>query len=462
MHKTRSRTSLLVDEQIQNLSINSLNVSVDSDVEDFRGFPDPTFRYSVTALSSLADNLNLVANMPNQAQNTEQLIAAAGNYGKVLPKFTRNSSTIETFISKVDTYYEKYGNTDNATLNEYVFCLISSRLTDEAENLAATRSDLNTWPLLKAALREKFGDLIDTKILAHEFKFLKIKTHEKLNEFIDRIKVMKTRLDVKVQANENYDAAEKTAYKKINEQTAIEVIYNNCPVMLQNILDVKDDQTLVATTNTVLNYISRHPAEKTPITKFTPNSRPPVMNNPRLVQRPINSQWTNRSYFPQQQNNYPSQYNPTFARPNYQFPPRNNWTNQQPQFFNRNQNTPPQNVNRNTTTQVARPNSNIKTNKFDGTAFRQWRQPRPQINFTEIDPSYTEEYHESQSENPLEHSETFYEEFSDNPNDVPAEENVETYSEQTPEFNWTESSHTEYPDITNFRQAASKKPSTIK
>lgn len=336
-------------------------------------------------------------NIPENMAEAGHLISAARNYGEILPRFSGKDFSLESFIIKVDKYHTKYGNGNDESLNEYVYCMICSRLTDEANAFMSCRPDLKDWPSLKEALRNKYGDLTDRKILMHQFKSLKLRHHEHLNDFIERIKNMQTRLDVKIQMDQTILDPQKLVYKDIHEQTSLEVLYNNCPPMLQTILDVRDHDNLAAATNTVLTYISKHPFQEKQIPSVKPV--PPKQSFPQRQPftqqfRPNNNNFAfNRSYNnmrnpnvnnyrPQQPTNNP---NPT---PAYrQNTPQNNTTN------NSRINSAP--VNR----PAQNSSQSFRTNRFQGSNFKNWRQPKPQINFAEVVQPTNENYDDPYDQN---------------------------------------------------------------
>ncbi|XP_025834037.1 GATA zinc finger domain-containing protein 4-like [Agrilus planipennis] len=346
--------------------------------------------------------------MPNQ--NTESLISAARNYGEILPKFEGKSSNLETFILRVDSFYQKYGNTADVTLNEYVYCLICNKLTGEASDFVTCRPDINTWILLKEALRHKFGDFTDRKILSHQFKMLKIKQDENLVEFIERIRSVQTRLDIKTQSDSALTREQKQIHKEINEQTALEVLYNNSPAMLQTIMDVREHATLSAATNTVLNFITKHPPEKQK-TNISPkvHINQPINNqfqNQNFTRTSQNNSFVNRGNVAQNtsRNNFTNQPRmQSFQQRNYNPNTQNNYTSRstsqnQNNFRQLNQNTSRVNnapITRNT--QNLPPDNSLRSSTFQRTAFKNWRQPR--INCTEVEPVDYENQNYCEDEN---------------------------------------------------------------
>lgn len=352
---------------------------------------------SILSQSVLSDSLesdsleesqnNSVRNMANQT--TESLIAAARSYGEIIPKFEGKANTLENFIAKADKYYEKYGNTDDDTLTDYVFCMLSNKLINEANDFAICRPDLTDWPMLKAALRNKFGDFTDRKVLTHQFKNLKLKYNEPLNEFLERIRALQTQLDIKIQMEDSLTQEQKTLHKEINEQTALEILYNNCPQMLQTIIDVKAHTTLTQATSTILNFVAKHPTmreSKNSGMRVTNTPLQPVSAPQRENTRAVTV--NNSNNYPSAQRNFntvrfnqPPQMSNFGARRTNQLPTQTSTsnhpgtrTNFAPSRFATGTNNTP-------TTSNLRPNT---TNVQQSSTFRNWRQPKSQINMLEL------------------------------------------------------------------------------
>lgn len=382
--------------------------------------PEVSINSEIEALDLSLNHLNLednlIDNMAHQP-TVEQLISAARNYGEIIPKYDGKSNSLESFIIKVDAYFDKYGDTEDDTLNNYVFCLICSKLVDEANDFASCRSDLTTWPALKTALRNKFGDFTDRKILAHQFKTLRLKPNEELNDFIERVKSVQTRLNLKIRMDETISDAQRETYQEIHEQTALEVLYNNAPQMLQTILDVKAHSTLTEATTTVLNYITKHPAEKPKPKSNVSNPQKPQFfrQQPMAFPRPTN-------YFRPENNRPPISYVNNAQQNNMQrqsFPTNTNSQNNAARNIPSNTNNW---QNRNSTANYrSAVNSQNRSNRFQGTVFRNWRQPKPLVNFMETAPASA-----SPPEEPDEFSE--YESYETNPDDYPYPENFEYWS----------------------------------
>lgn len=470
---TNEETINDLEHSLQNLSVNSEtnssinNVSAFSDI-DPADLPIPNLNYELADSDSDSEfrgfenmaqpRAQPALALPAVQSSTEQLISAASNYGKVLPKYDGKPNSLESFIAKVNTFYDKYGNTRDETLNQYVFCTICSRLIDEADNLVTCRPDITNWPDLKTALRNKFGDLTDRKILFHQFKNLKLRSGESLSNFIERIRAMQSHLDIKIQMDDNVTNEQKQVHREINEQTSIEVLYNNSPQILQTILDIRDHDNFAAATATALNFITKHPVERTPKLPNT-NSVPQNITNRHNPSRQYSqiNKFAQQNQLPWQsnQNNYPIRNNQPFRnsqsyhqspRPIQRDFPNNFYQPQNKPNFPQNQARQPQ----------VRAPSNVQ--KYQGTNFRRWRQPQPHLNNNEVNFSHNIE----QSEQPFE-QDAFSSNFSPNCTNYDIDEYPsESFHDQT-QFPVDEEQDTYYSpeelneSIQNFRLLASEK-----
>lgn len=454
------------NEPLEDLSLNSILSTVQENSIVSSGQDNSIVQDN----SVVQDSLIAQDNMPDPT--TETLIAAARHYGEIIPKFEGKPHTLETFISKVDAYYDKYGNTNDDALTSYVFCMITNRLTGDANDFAICRPDLTDWPLLKVALRNKFGDFTDRKILAHQFKTLRIRAGETLNDFLERIKTVQTQLDVKIQMDDGIADDQKRVYKEINEQTALEVLYNNCPPMLQTILDVKMHTSLAQATGTVLNFIAKHPQEKI-VRNLQPVSRSPFQAKPPALQ---DTARRNFPVYPSFHNRPPN--NPNNSRPWHQITQKptnsfmtrpNNHQNLQPsqRFQPTGHQThqthygPQASAPTRTNFPISRPtpttSGNVRQNQSSQSVFRNWQQPKSHINHMEMtsvpnDPNFPDSESEYVTGN---YCDQFYgdlNEYEQEECDVNEinEMLMNTYVEQPAE------SSTEFSVLENFRVPASE------
>ncbi|KAK9877350.1 hypothetical protein WA026_017747, partial [Henosepilachna vigintioctopunctata] len=203
-------------------------------------------------------NLNidqLVNNLQNLHLNkTMATIQAAKEIANTLRQFTGRSEHLESFLNSADRFYERYGRTQDNSLSEFVFASICSKIIDEAGNFILCRPDLGTWPEVKQALKEKFGDKIDRHVLQQQFIFLTRNKHENISDFIERLKLTKMRLNLKINSDTHVDPQTKLSLIQQNEITAITVLISNCNSELRTLLMLKNPSNIDEATSLVLNH----------------------------------------------------------------------------------------------------------------------------------------------------------------------------------------------------------------
>ncbi|KAL3273398.1 hypothetical protein HHI36_014844 [Cryptolaemus montrouzieri] len=121
-------------------------------------------------IDNLANSLqNLSLTIRNEDMAT---ISAAKEIAHTLRNFSGRCEHLESFINSVDKFLDRYGRTTDNTLSEFVFAVICSKIVDEAGDFILCRPDLGTWPEVRKALREKYGNKIDRHVLQQRFTFL--------------------------------------------------------------------------------------------------------------------------------------------------------------------------------------------------------------------------------------------------------------------------------------------------
>ncbi|KAK9879626.1 hypothetical protein WA026_006692 [Henosepilachna vigintioctopunctata] len=181
-------------------------------------------------------------------------IQAAKEIANTLRQFTGRSEHLESFLNSADRFYERYGRTQDNSLSEFVFASICSKIIDEAGNFILCRPDLGTWPEVKQALKEKFGDKIDRHVLQQQFIFLTRNKHENISDFIERLKLTKMRLNLKINSDTHVDPQTKLSLIQQNEITAITVLISNCNSELRTLLMLKNPSNIDEATSLVLNH----------------------------------------------------------------------------------------------------------------------------------------------------------------------------------------------------------------
>lgn len=268
-------------------------------------------------LISTLSNLRL-ENQSNstQSNNSETImsLSAAKEIAHTLRTFSGRSEHLEYFINSVDTFYNRYavGTTDES-LKEFVHASIVSKLIDEAGDFIFCRPDLKSWPDIKNALRIKFGDKTDRNVLLQQLNFLCKNRNESSLEFIERLKTLLSRINIKIHADPNLTNGTKTALVSQAEATAITVLMANVPSELRTILMIHNPKSLEDANTLVFNHAlieqqinSRMNIPRGPPNIFaqTSNLRPKPQNNHMPFINPV-------SNFPQ----------PTFNRGQSSFMP---------------------------------------------------------------------------------------------------------------------------------------------
>lgn len=318
--------------------------------------------------------------------NTEQLIAAARNYADIVPRYNGDAERLVQFINMANKFFNKYGNTEDETLNDYTFGIILSKLEGAAGVFASTRPDIVTWPILSASLKTKFADHTDRLTIAHMFKNLTINSRENLIQFIDRIKSVQAQLNLKIISDPSITQEQQPIYVSINEQTALEILYNNSPPLLQTLLEVREFASLSEATPTVIKFVSKHSINKTVKSDVYPPMRPNIASNNYTAHNNTNGQAPSNRFNqpiarpPIYPFNRPHAYNSNPFQPRQNIPGPNRQNNYPNRNFPTSQNHQPPQRN---IMPPQRTNSSSTRINFDRPQFRQWRQP--QVNLSELD-----------------------------------------------------------------------------
>ncbi|XP_050505257.1 glycosyltransferase-like protein gnt13 [Diabrotica virgifera virgifera] len=190
-------------------------------------------------------------------------------------------------------------------LNEFVFNALRSKITKNAQTYILCRPDLNTWPQIRNALREQFGDRIDRQTL----------TKENILDYINRVKSSKSRLEVKIKSDPNVTQERKLNLIEQNEGNALDVLMGNVNDSLRTILDMQNPRNMNHACETINRYYYREQRL---------NSLYQDNKNTNLNQNRHNNNYSN--YLPQKQ--YYPRYNQyvnqrydnkqNYQSPNYQ------------------------------------------------------------------------------------------------------------------------------------------------
>lgn len=205
---------------------------------------------SIEALSNSFDKIKI------QDHSKMVTIQAAKEIAYTLRPFSGRSEHLESFINAIDKFHTRYGTTSDNSLSEFVFASICSKIVEEAGDFILCRPDLNTWPEIKKALRDKFGDRLDRNVLQQQFIFLTRHKNENIIDFLERIKLLKMRLNLKINSDSELAQATKSALIDQNEVTAVTVLISNTSSDLRTLLMIKNPKNIDEATSLVINHTS--------------------------------------------------------------------------------------------------------------------------------------------------------------------------------------------------------------
>lgn len=193
----------------------------------------------------------------NNSTNTNSpSISAAKAIADFLPIFDGDNEQLESFIYRSDKFYNSYGNTTDNGLSDFVFNVICSKLRGNVGNFLMCRPDLTTWPHIKIALRQHFGDKIDRQTLMREFLQLTKNRNETILDFLERLKQLKSRVEVKIQTDELLTADQKILLINQNELNSLDVLTINSDDKLRILLDIKQPVNLSDAYNLVIRHFN--------------------------------------------------------------------------------------------------------------------------------------------------------------------------------------------------------------
>ncbi|XP_072377074.1 uncharacterized protein [Diabrotica undecimpunctata] len=179
------------------------------------------------------------------SQNGTPTVYAAKTLADVLPSFNGDPLKLETFIQTCDNFYRTYGQTTDNTLNDYTFSVIRSKLQDNVLNFIMCRPDLNTWPLIRETLKQNFGDRIDRQTLTKEFLQSTKGRNENILDFLARISQIKSRLEVKINAEQGLSAERKAVLIEQNEGNSVDILLCNVDEKTRTILEIHNPGTFI-------------------------------------------------------------------------------------------------------------------------------------------------------------------------------------------------------------------------
>ncbi|KAB0800483.1 hypothetical protein PPYR_06223 [Photinus pyralis] len=279
----------------------------------------------------MPDNIT-IENLSNILQNmslTTPTIQAAKAIADFLPTFSGDSSQLESFIKRCDTFYNSYGITADTALNNFSFNVLYSKLKDEVLNFVMGRPDLTTWPLIRTALRDHYGDRVDRQTLTREFLHMSIGRNENILDFLDRIGQMKSRLEIKISSESGTSAERKVLLMEQNEGNALGVLLSNVDDKVRLLLEIGNAKNLTEASDIVVRhfYNEQRINSMHHDSRQRPNQLPKFPNKTNTVtKRPFQNSFP----FGQSYNNYTPHFDQTQVQRTpyrYEFNPRPNFPN---------------------------------------------------------------------------------------------------------------------------------------
>lgn len=264
---------------------------------------------------SIDDLVQTFQKMSVENQNRLTTVQAAKSLADFLPTFSGESFKLESFIQRCDKYYNTYGQTVDNTLNDFSYNVICSKLQGDVLDFVMCRPDLNTWPLVRESLRNHFGDRIDRQTLTRDFLHLTKNRNENILDFLSRISHMKSRVEIKINAERDINYERKRILMEQNEGNSIDILLANVDEKTRTILDIKVPKTFTEASD----IISRLYYNDQRINSLNPENKVKTKTN-FIPHKPHNQ---NSNYFlPQNsyykpRNNFRSNFGNNFHRSNF-------------------------------------------------------------------------------------------------------------------------------------------------
>lgn len=232
---------------------------------------------------------------------------------KIIPVFNGDSSLLALFIKKTEYILRKFQGNENQM--EYLYHLITSRLTGKAAILIGERDSIDSWDELKQLLTTHFGDPRPEKCLKLELEGLTKNRDESYVDFCHRIQQVRSVLFSKI-SETIHDEVARQSRRDIYNNTALETFLCSLPMHLVRLVHLRQVDTLEGALGIVMeeqNFENVY------------NSR----NKHRLNGQGF--QFNNNSNPPRQ---HFSQNFPSTSAPNNSFNPSNQFQFRNPRRFN--------------------------------------------------------------------------------------------------------------------------------
>lgn len=249
-----------------------------------------------------------------------------------IPHFDGNIKLLNRFISSVENLLKAFQDTTNrnATINICLFDTILGKLTGRAAELIVSRTELNSWLLIKDVLVHSFADQRSIDCLIQDLLNLKPFKNENPILFGMRIQDSRSLLFSKLNATAD-DPATKLIKIKHYDEFALKTYLNGLPYNLQLVTRLKKPDSLEKAMSFVReeeNFIHFKNSQNNVRQTFFQNKNP-NQNQNMTQQKPTYSQ--NKNFTPYRPNYNPFSnnvpQNNNFSRPFSNFPQQNNFPN---------------------------------------------------------------------------------------------------------------------------------------
>lgn len=158
----------------------------------------------------------------------------------IIPSFNGDVRMLPLFIKKCEYILQTFQGESKQM--EYLFHVITSRLSGEAAHLVGEREVIEDWNELKKILSEHFGDPRTEECIALELESAKINKGESYLEFCHRIQQIRSILFSKL--SENRDDSLRQAKQHIYNHTSLNVFLYNLPSYLVRLVRLRNVSTL--------------------------------------------------------------------------------------------------------------------------------------------------------------------------------------------------------------------------
>lgn len=286
-----------------------------------------------------------------------------------IPSFDGNPKLLKRFINASENLLKAFQNTTTPSdsINICLFDTILSKLTGRAAELIVSRTELNSWILIKNALLASFEDQRSIDCLIQDLINLKPQKNESPTDFGMRIQDSRSLLFSKL---DNSGDNQTTKLIKIQhyDEFALKTFINGLPYNLQLVTRLKNPDTLEKAMSLVTEEENFIYFKNSSMNKSLPNQSEKT-NFSKSTNTNNNNQYFNSQF--RNVNPYRSNINPNFQNTNNNFPGQ---LMNQNNFFRPNnpfqQNRFPQN-------NFPRPNNNFPQNSFPQNNFMRFPQTRP-------------------------------------------------------------------------------------